>query len=221
MPPGPNWLQGFWFGGTRGTLMGDISTSGAPDHADLIDRLRAGDGSAFEFLVRAFAPLAMRVALQILGNEADAADAVQDTFISVMHALNGFRADCRLETWFHRIATNAALMKMRSKSRRKERGLDNLTPRFYEDGHRIGPRPAWTPTPDRILEQVEGRRFVHEKISQLPKDFRNVLILRDIQQESTAETAKQLGVSQAVVKTRLHRARQALRGLLEEELAVA
>ncbi len=183
--------------------------------------LRKGDHDAFDSFVRLFAPRAMRIARRVLQNEADAADAVQDAFISAMSSIRQFRADCQLATWFQRVVTNAALMKLRSKLRKDIRSIDELAPAFYADGHRIGPKPAWAQTPDEILERSERCRMVHERISQLPEDSRNVVLLRDIQQESTAETARQLGVSESVVKTRLHRARQALRSMIEEELVVA
>ena len=185
-----------------------------------LDKLRKGDADAFESFVRLFASRAMRISRRILQNEADAADAVQDAFLSAMGSLGEFRADCQLATWFHRIATNAALMILRSKIRRDARSIEDLAPTFYADGHRIGPKPTWEQTPDKILERAERSQMVLEKISQLPEDSRNVVLLRDIQQESTAEAAKQLGVSESVVKTRLHRARQALRSMLEEELVV-
>ena len=109
-------------------------------------------------------------------------------------------------------------MRLRSRVRKPECNVEDLLPAFYQDGHRIDPRPAWRESPDEVLLREESRRMVHEKISRLPEDSRNVLLLRDIQQVSTAEAAEQLDVSEAVIKTRLHRARQALRKLLEEEL---
>ncbi len=201
--------------------MNEASHRDTLDGESLVDGLRNGDGNAFEKFVRLFAPRAMGVARRVLRNEADAADAVQDAFISAMSSIHEFRADCQLATWFHRVATNAALMKLRSKLRRDVRSIDELTPAFYADGHRVGPKPAWAQAPDLILEQSERCQMVQEKISQLPEDSRNVVLLRDIQQESTASTARQLGVSESVVKTRLHRARQALRSMIEEELVGA
>lgn len=195
--------------------------SDSPDDQSLADGLRRGDPNAFESFVRLFAPRAMRIARRILHNEADAADAVQDAFLSAVSSIRQFRADCQLATWFHRVATNAALMKLRSRLRKDIRSIDELSPAFYSDGHRIGPKPAWAQPPEQILARSEHRQMVLEKISQLPEDFRNVVLLRDIQQESTVKTARQLGVSESVVKTRLHRARQALRSMFEEEFVVA
>ncbi len=201
--------------------MKECSHHESSEGQSLVDGLRSGDRDAFETFVRLFAPRATRIARRILQNEADAADAVQDAFISAMSAIRHFRADCQLTTWFHRVATNAALMKLRSKTRKDIRSIDELLPGFFADGHRIGPKPAWALSPDQILERSERCQIVHKKISELPEDSRNVVLLRDIQQVSTAETARQLGVSESVVKTRLHRARQALRSMFEEEFEVA
>ena len=187
----------------------------------VLARLRAGDGRAFEDLVRTHAGRLLVVAMRILQNEADAADAVQDAFLAMFKKLDGFGGRSRISTWLHRVVTNAALMRLRSRSRKRERSLEDLLPAYYQDGHRINPTPAWRESPDEVLSAKESRGMVHEKISRLSEDSRNVLLLRDIQQVSTVEAADQLGVSEAVVKTRLHRARQALRKLLEEELVHA
>jgi RNA polymerase sigma-70 factor (ECF subfamily) len=192
----------------------------ALDEQSLIHGLQNGDADAFESFVRLFTSRALQIAQRILENEADAADAVQDAFTSATRSIGEFRTECQLATWFHRIATNAALMRLRAKRGKNARSIGELAPDFYSDGHRVGPQPAWARAPDEILEQADSRRMIYEKISQLPQDFRNVVLLRDIQQVGTAEAARQLGVSGAVVKTRLHRARQALRSMLEEELVV-
>ncbi len=188
------------------------------DEASLLARLRAGEDQAYKELVRIHTGHLMAVADRILENEADAADAVQDAFLALFKSLEGFRGHCRVSTWLHRVVTNAALMRLRSRLRKPECSLEDLLPMYYQNGHRIDPRPAWREGPGEVLLREESRRMVREKISQLPEDSRNVLLLRDIQQISTAEAAEQLDVSEAVVKTRLHRARQALRKLLEEEL---
>ncbi len=189
------------------------------EDARLLVRLRTGDTEAYDEFVRAHAGSALAVARRILDNEADAADALQDAFLAFFQSLDGFRGDARVSTWLHRIVANAALMKLRSRRRKPERSMDDLLPRYYEDGHRIDPRHAWTTPPDVLLQRRETRRLVLEKISQLPENHRNVLLLRDIQGLSTAATAAQLAESEGAVKTRLHRARQALRRLLEEEFA--
>ena len=101
---------------------------------------------------------------------------------------------------------------------RKKRAIDRLLPTYLEDGRRADARPAWQQRPDELLEQAETRQLVRDKIDQLPDEHRIVLILRDIEQVSTADTAQLLQLSNTTVKTRLHRARQALRTLLEAKL---
>ena len=197
------------------------SETALENEARMLAQLRAGESQAYEKLVRTYASRLMAVAQRILENEADAADAVQDAVLALFRSLEGFRGHSRISTWLHRVVTNTALMRLRARVRKPECSVENLLPAYYEDGHRIDPRPAWRESPDEVLQREESRRMVHEKISRLPEDSRNVLLLRDIQQLSTAEAAKQLDVSETVVKTRLHRARQSLRKLLEEEFVHA
>ncbi len=191
------------------------------DDTSILVRLRAGENQAYEKIVRTYAGQLMAVAQRILRNEADASDAVQDTFLALFKSIEGFRGNCRISTWLHRVVTNAALMKLRSKVRKPQCSVEDLLPVYYQEGHRLDPRPAWHESPDEVLLREESHRMVHEKISQLPEDSRNVILLRDIQEVSTAEAAAHLDVSEAVIKTRLHRARQALRRLLEQELGHA
>lgn len=199
----------------RGTAPADAQ---AIDDPSFVARLRAGDGAAFELLVREAGGRMLAVARRLLSNEEDAREAVQDAFVSAFKSLDRFEGASRITTWLHRITVNAALMKRRAKVRRPERSIDDLLPRFYEDGHRINPRPAWQPLPDELLERAETVSMVRRLIDDLPDDYRTILILRDIEELDTSASAEALGISEAAVKTRLHRARQALRTLLEQEL---
>lgn len=181
-------------------------------------QLQTGDEASYEQLVRRYGPRLLTVARRLLGNEQDALDAVQDALTSAFQNIEQFRGESRLSTWLHRITVNAALQKLRAAGNRKKRVIDPLLPTFLEDGRRADARPAWQPRPDELLEQAETRQLVRDKIDQLPDDHRIVLILRDIEQVSTADTAQLLQLTSATVKTRLHRARQALRTLLEAKL---
>jgi RNA polymerase sigma-70 factor (ECF subfamily) len=113
---------------------------------------------------------------------------------------------------------NASLMKLRSRGRRPEESIEELLPRFYEDGHRIDPGPPWRDAPPDPVEQRELRERMRASIDRLPETYRNVLLLRDIEELSTEETAQLLDVKADTVKVRLHRARQALRTLLDPHL---
>ena len=190
---------------------------GSPD-GPLVQRLLAGDEQAFVEVVRAHAGRSLALAKRFLKNEADAEEAVQEAFLSFFRSLDRFEANARLGTWLHRIVVNAALMKRRALGRSAERNIEDLLPTFYEDGYRIDPRAAWTMPSDVILQQRETRQMVRDKIDELPDKYRTILVLRDLEERDTAETATLLGESPGTVKTRLHRARQALRTLLEREL---
>jgi len=191
--------------------------AGAEGEATRVARLRAGDAEAYEQLVRDHAPRMLAVARRFLRNPDDAEDAVQEAFLSAFRALDRFEGQARLGTWLHRITVNAALMKLRSRRRKPEESMEELSPRFQEDGnHEVLPRP-WKDA-DRVLADKELRAGVREAIDRLPETYRNVLLLRDIEELDTAETAEVLGVSENAVKTRLHRARVALREVLDPVL---
>lgn len=181
--------------------------------------LSPGDLAAFEKAIRETGPRMLAVALRVLGNEADAAEAVQDAYVSAFRNLGTFQGGSQLSTWLHRIVVNAALMKRRSRGRRHERSVEDLLPRFDDTGHRTGVEPAWDETADELAERAEVRVSVRRHIEELPDDFREVIMLRDIEQLDTQEAAEVLGISAAAVKTRLHRARMALRTLLERDLS--
>lgn len=190
--------------------------SGLPmDESDLIARLREGDEAAYEEFVRTFGGRLLPVTRRILGNEDDARDAVQDAFLSAFRALDRFQGDARLSTWLHRIAVNAALMKLRTRRRRPEEPLDPLLPAFLDDGHHREQFRSWGEPADAALESAERRAVVRAAIDRLPESYRTVLLLRDIEELGSAEVAALLGTTPNAVKIRLHRARQALRSLLD------
>ena len=186
-----------------------------PASATLITGLQSGDPSAFETLLRDYGPRLLRLARRILINEEDARDALQDAFVSVYRSIGKFEATSSLSTWLHRIVVNSALMKLRTKKRKPEEDIEHYLPRFAEDGHQIEPSTPWTESADSILEREELRTAVRAAIAQLPETYRIVLQLRDIEEMSTAETADLLGTTSNIVKIRLHRARQALKTLLD------
>jgi RNA polymerase sigma-70 factor (ECF subfamily) len=187
--------------------------------AALLQRLRSGDDSAFQELVERNTGQMLAVARRFMRDEDDARDAVQDAFLSAFRALQSFAGDARLSTWLHRITINACLMKLRTRRRRPEEKIDDLLPGFHDDGRLAHPSDPWPDGADRLLEKEENRELVRSAIDRLPDKYRTVLILRDIEDYDTAETAEALGLTSAGVKTRLHRARLALRGLLDTHFA--
>jgi RNA polymerase sigma-70 factor (ECF subfamily) len=191
-----------------------IGAATTSSDATLVARLQAGDPQAYEQLVRTHGGRLLSVARRFLGNNEDAEDAVQEAFIKAFKAIDTFEARAQLHTWLHRIVVNTALMKLRSQRRRPEESIDDLLPTFSADGHQTTESRDWS---DAILERKETAGLVRQAIAKLPEQYRVVLTLRDIEERDTAETAAALGTTTTVVKVRLHRARQALRTLLDRE----
>jgi RNA polymerase sigma-70 factor (ECF subfamily) len=186
----------------------------SPDaDAALLARLRAGDDAAYGELVRAQTPVLLRLARRLLRDEAEAREAVQDAFVAVFRNLAGFRGQARLSTWIYRIAVNACLARLRARGAQPEVGIDDLLPRFLPDGHAAEPSVPWRA--DAALERSEVCARVRACIDRLPESYRTVVMLRDIEELTTEEAAEALGISPGAVKVRLHRARQALRTLLD------
>ena len=184
--------------------------------AQLLAELRSGQPDAFETLVRTHSGRMLSVCRRILRNDEEARDAAQEAFVSAFRGIHSFEGASRLGTWLHRIAVNASLMRLRSKKRRPEESIDGLLPRFTEDGHARHDPQDWSPSALQMVETRETREFVRGCIDRLPEMYRVVLLLRDIEELDTSEAAEVLGVSDGVVKVRLHRARHALRRLLAE-----
>lgn len=190
------------------------SSASRETEADLVRRLRSGDEAAYERLVRDLGPRMLAVASRFLPCPQDAADALQDAFISAFQSIDSFGEDARLATWLHRITVNSCLMFLRNRRRRRTVPLDDLLPQFDASGHHARP----VARPDDTFARVataERRDRVRECIHSLPEPHRSVLLLRDIEEFDTEETARVLGTTVGTVKTRLHRARQVLRSLLE------
>lgn len=185
-----------------------------PDDQALIARLKAGDDEAFEEAVRTYSGRLLVITRRILNNDEEARDALQDTFLSAFRAIQSFDGHSRLSTWLHRIAVNAALMKLRTRKRKPERSIEDLLPAYREDGHHAEGFVSWDPPVDVAMEIAHNRALVRECIAELPEQYRLVLMMRDIDDIDTADVARMLGISANAVKIRLHRARQALRTLL-------
>lgn len=182
----------------------------------LVRRLQQGDADAYELLVRVHGGRLLAVARRFLPNEQDARDALQDAFIRAFRAIHTFEARAQLNTWLHRIVVNSALMMLRSRRRKPEESIEDLLPSFEADGHQTTPSREWG---EDVLERKESARVVREAIGRLPESYRTVIVLRDLEELDTAETAALLGTTPNGVKVRLHRARQALRTLLDREFA--
>jgi RNA polymerase sigma-70 factor, ECF subfamily len=181
----------------------------------LLAGVRAGDPEAGAALVRHYGGRMLAVAGRFLRSEEDSADAVQDAFLAAFRRLDKFEGKSSLATWLHRIVVNACLTKLRARSRRRAVPIDDLLAAFDETGHHSRPVQPWSEETLSRLGREETRIQVRACIDRLPEPYRTVLLLRDIEELDTEQTAHHLGIGVGAVKTRLHRARQALRTLLE------
>ena len=191
----------------------------ATDEDALVTRLRAGDGQAFEELVRTYGGRLLAVARRFVRSDQDAQDVVQTAYLSAFRAFDHFEGNCQLATWLHRIVVNAALMKLRSRKRKPEESIEDLLPNFQEDGHHVEQFSDWSAPADVLMERREARATVRACIDRLPDNYRAVLILRDIEERTTQEAAAMLSMTETAVKVRLHRARQALSTILRQHYA--
>lgn len=177
----------------------------------LVSRAQQKDYQAFEELVKRYEGRIYGHTLRLLGNREDAQDVLQETFLNVFKGLGNFRGDSTFSTWIYRIATNNALMRLRKHSR-SERELDDELPppesmkRQALASHILDPK-------DALLEK-EMLRELDKAVERLPEKYRTIFLLRDVEEFSTDRTAQVLGISEAAVKSRLHRARLFIREAL-------
>ena len=150
-----------------------------------------------------------------MGDAGLAEDCVQEALINALRKIEDFEERSSLKSWLHRIVVNQALMRLRTRRSRGESSIEELLPSFDETTCRIESPWQFLATPDQAFESAERRDIVHAKILELPESYRLVLQLRDIEEMTTREVAEALELSEANVKVRLHRARSALKMLLE------
>lgn len=182
--------------------------------AAFVARLQAGDQAAYAQLVEQHAGKIYRLALRMMGNEADAEDVLQETFLSAFRSIDRFEERSSLSTWLYRIASNAALMRLRRKEPIQvsveepiERDDGDMMPRQFFD---------FCCLPEETLLREEAAEVMAEAMERLPHTLRSVFVLRDVEGLSTEETAQALNLSISAVKSRLMRARLKLR----EELSL-
>ena len=174
----------------------------------LVRLAQGGDTRAFDELVRRYREKVYRQAFKILRHEEDAAEALQDAFLSAFRGLKNFKAESTFSTWLYRVATNAALMRYRRR-RQPHISLDQSQSPL-EDAEPMAV-PDWSSQPLEQLLDAETREVLYESLLRLPADLADVFIRRDIDGLSNAEVAEALGITVAAVKSRLHRARVGLR----------
>ena len=195
-------------------------TSAEVSDTKLVGRARAGELDAFEALTNRYEQRVYSLALRMLRHEQDAEDVTQQTFLSALEGLAGFRSDASFSTWLLRIATYAAL-----KVIRKRKGLDTIS---LEEATEPGddydtiPHPEyiadWRQSPEQLVHKNEIRRLLDDALVKLDEKHRMVFLLRDVEGLSVRETAEALGLSEANTKVRLLRARLQLREELTRSL---
>jgi RNA polymerase sigma-70 factor (ECF subfamily) len=183
---------------------------------ELVRFAQAGDHRAFDELVRRYQDKVYRLSYKILRHEDDAAEALQDAFLSAFRGIDKFKVESTFSTWLYRIATNASLMKYRK--RRDHHVSLEQSQSADEDAEGIQ-IPDWSRQPLNELLNSETREVMEQGIDKLPEELRTVFVLRDVEGMSNAEVAEILELTVAAVKSRLHRARIALRDRLNRYFA--
>ncbi len=186
------------------------------EQQQLVQKLRLGDPSGFEFIVQEYGAYLLNVARRYINNSDDAKDIVQETYLQAFRKIDKFRDEASIKSWLHRITINNALMKIR-KDEKLTQITSNIDDNEFidENGKRVENRKTISISTDEIYMNKELRFAVKHLIMELPTAYRNILLLRDVEGYTIEETAKLLAINPASVKTGLHRARNKLKTQLE------
>jgi RNA polymerase sigma-70 factor (ECF subfamily) len=187
---------------------------------ELVHRAQAGELDAFEVLTTRYEQRVFSLARRMLRQEQDAEDVTQQTFLSALENLKGFRGEASFATWLFRIATHAALKVIRKRKGLEMVSLEAATEASEQDD--FFPHPEfiadWRQSPEQLVQKNEIRRLLDDALAQLDEKHRLVFLLRDVEGLSIKETAEALGLSEANTKVRLLRARLQLREQLTRTL---
>jgi RNA polymerase sigma-70 factor (ECF subfamily) len=194
------------------------ATTPAPplfDESALVANAKAGDTQAFTDLVKQYERKIYRLAKHITQNDEDAEDVLQETFLKAYEHIDNFQGNSKFYTWIVRIAVNESLMKLRKRKGDRTVSLDEPV----DTGEEMVAREiaVWEDNPEQQYSREEMQQILDEAVQSLKPDFRTVFMLRDIEELSTEETADALGISVPAVKSRLLRARLALREKLTRQ----
>lgn len=187
----------------------------------VVRQLIAGEPGAFDRFVELFRSKIFNYSFLMCGHREDAEEVAQETLLEVFESADRLREPQKWKSWVFRIAKNACLMKRRKSifAPSQELSLDQWMPGKHQDGDQVQLEIAdWSSLPDGKTLQSEMKELLERAIRELPETYRSVILLRDIEELSTQETAQILDVSEDLVKTRLHRARLAIRQTLDEYL---
>ncbi len=205
----------------QSTPKAEFPADGQPPDAELVARSQKGDGAAFATLVTRHQRQLYRLAMRMTQSEADANEVLQEAFLNAWQKLPLFRGEAQFSSWLYRIAANSALMRLRRKRRAPDgvpdQPLELTGPKFTSDGqHAEPPRSDWSQRADDKLLSTELGKHIDAAVKQLPDDYRTVFLLKDVDGLSNEEIADALELTVPAVKSRLHRARLALREQLGE-----
>ena len=189
-----------------------------PTDEELIEAIREGKTEALEDLVSRYEKRVYNLSFRMLGNKEDAEDVLQDTFLNVVRSIDTFKSRSSFSTWLYRVAANAALTKLRQRSK-KEKSEGEFLDEVYsvqEAAHAQSKLVDWSDRPAERLLNEEARQVMDEAIGELPEIYRVVFVLRDVEGLPATEVAEILDISVPAVKSRLHRARLYLRNRLSD-----
>lgn len=193
---------------------GSARPKAAAEENLLVERLKNGDEQALEAFFKLYSASLYHVAQRILGEAADSEEVIQDVFWTAYRKAKLFKGNSQFSTWLYRLTVNAALGRIRSRKKR-EVSYDEVLPKFQKDGHhRVRPVIDWTDTLERGVSRDEIKRYLGAALDHLKPADKAVVVLSDLEGLSDKEIAATLNLSVAAVKTRLHRARLFLRGML-------
>ena len=201
----------------EGVIQPDADKSASDD--ELLERCRTGDETAFNALVRRHQQRAFNVAFQLLRNPEDAAEVAQDAFVRIYRSVKEFRGECEFTTWLHQIVVNLAHNKHRWWKRRGRQSSVSLDSAWEMDGGGAPMQMAASgDAPDVEAVKSEFVKRLYGKLEELPRKFREVLVLRNVEGLSYEQIASVLGCSIGTVKSRIARARESLRESMQDEL---
>jgi RNA polymerase sigma-70 factor (ECF subfamily) len=181
------------------------------DEAQMIASILAGDTQLYHQLIRPYERSVYMMAMSYMKNEADAEDVAQEAFLKAFHHLATFRAEAKFSTWLVGIALNEARSRLRREGSLHMESIDDTS----DEAGRPAILRDWREVPSEALERKEVRQMLQQAITNLPAIYREVFVLRDVEEMNNAETAAALSITVGNVKVRLHRARL----MLQKQLA--
>jgi RNA polymerase sigma-70 factor (ECF subfamily) len=201
--------------------IGDETSAAAsvPSDDDLVARAKARDLAAFEELVSRHEDRLYRAAVRLMRNDNDAREVLQEGLLSAWQHLDGFGGQAQFGSWLYRVIVNTALMMLRSRRRHPAVSVEDLPPGTLDEvtGADVnGAGSDWSKRPDEHFQSAELKQHIQTAVDALPEILRVVFVLRDAEGLATEETAEMLGITVPTVKTRLHRARLALRRAISD-----